>query len=71
MSARIEPVFQSGDTCRVGGLFIFNGFLDGQPGPLPETEELTILLRSGEEFPDIGAGRKKCWWTPCGDAPEI
>jgi hypothetical protein len=54
--------FRSGEPCPDSGWYIFDGYLDGSPEPLPPLGEMEVSLEAGETFPSIHSPAKDCYW---------
>ncbi len=55
-------LFESGDICLEAGTYLFNGYIDGSPYPLPMQREMKLTLAVGQIFPGVHSAGKACWW---------
>ena len=53
---------KTGERCKVGGAYEFDGYVDGSSSPPPTQEERVIRLDLGETFPPIRSCNKAAWW---------
>ena len=55
---------KTGQKCRIGGDYKFDGYVDPpeDPPPPPTPDEMVIPMEEGETFPPIKSTDLAAWW---------
>ncbi|MFN0134924.1 MAG: hypothetical protein ACKVS9_02275 [Phycisphaerae bacterium] len=61
MQTELQVRYRSGTICTTAGRFEFDGYDEATWQRPSRNDALFIVLKSGDEFPQIGHA---CWWIP-------
>jgi hypothetical protein len=66
MEANTNSRFKSGDVCPEGGLYEYDGYVNGAFELIPYMNAIQLALRPGDLFPPIRNPLREsaCYWMP-------
>lgn len=60
--ANVGDRFKTGQQCNTSGSYVFDGYTQDPPTPMPSQEERVISLASGQTFPPIRSTGRGAYW---------
>jgi hypothetical protein len=70
MDTATQQRFRSGELCIETGWYEFDGYVNGEPQPLPMLAEMEVARGVGDVFPSIRSTKRPCFWILAGGVVE-